>query len=274
VSGADYAPCAGCGGIGRRVFLSQATLAAVTTLLADACGTGTWDPVSPPATVIPSTGLSYSLRNYPALANVGGIAPVSNPTGVPVVIVRTGAATFVMLSLICPHQGTTLNVSGLGFLCPNHGAKFAADGTWTGGQATANMTSYVVNYDAASGTLSIGAPPAPPPPATPVANGTGLVVTIASVPALAAVGGIARVDGNTSNPIALVCTAPSTYLALSMICPHQGATIDIQSGAFICPRHGARFAADGTWTGGQRTSSLRMLASTYDAAAGTVTITI
>lgn len=265
-------PCAGCG-IDRRIFLSQATLAAVTALLADACGTGTWDPVSPPTTVIPSNGLHYLLRNYPALDTVGGIAQVTDPTGVSVVLVRTGVATFVMLSLICPHQGTTLNVSGDGFVCPNHGARFTVDGTWIGGQATANMTSFPVIYTAASGALTIGAP-APVTPAVPVGGGNQLLVTLANVPALATVGGIARVDGNTSTPVALVHTGQASYVALSMVCPHQGATITIQSGGFICPRHGARFSSTGAWTGGQPTSSLRVLTATYDATAGTVTITV
>jgi Rieske Fe-S protein len=265
-------PCAACA-IDRRTFLSQSTLAAVTALLVEACGTGTWDPVSPPTNVIPSTGLSYRLSDYPALANVGGIAQVVDPTGVPLALVRTGAATFVALSLVCPHQGTTVNVSGSGFLCPNHGARFAADGTWTGGQATASLTSYPVTYNASAGNLSIGAPKVTTP-ATPVANGSQLRVTLINVPALAAVGGIARVDGNTSTPIALVRTGQATYVALSMICPHQGATISIQAGGFTCPRHGARFSSTGTWVGGQRTSNLRVLASTYDATTGTVTITV
>ena len=270
---ASEAPCDGCG-IDRRTFLSQSTIAAVTALLVEACGTGTWDPVSPPTTVVPSGGLSYRVSDYPALASIGGIATIVDPTGVPAALVRTGAATFVLLSLVCPHQGTTVNVSGSGFVCPNHGARFAADGTWTGGQATANLTSFPVTYNASAGTLAVGAPPAPPPPATPVGNGSGLLVTLASVPALATVGGIARVDGNTSRPVALVRTGQATYVALSMICPHQGATISIQSGGFICPRHGARFSSAGTWTGGQRTSNLQVLASVYDATNGTVTITV
>jgi Rieske Fe-S protein len=275
MSGADHATCSGCGcGIDRRTFLSQTTIAAVTALLAEACGTGVWEPLAPPSLVIPSTGLSFSLGNYPALAQVGGIAVVPIASHVPVALVRTGASSFVLLSLICPHQGTTVNVSSSGFVCPNHGARFAADGTWTGGQATANLTSYAVTYIAASGTLTVAAPPAPPPPAIPANNGTQLVVTLANVSALTAVGGIARVDGNTSNPVALVHAAQSTYVALSMICPHQGATISVQSGGFICPRHGARFSATGAWTGGQRTSSLRELASVYDATKGTVTITL
>jgi Rieske Fe-S protein len=257
----------------RRVFLSQATIAAVTALLADACGTGTWDPLSPPTVVVPSNGLHYLLRDYPALAAIGGIASVPNPTGVPVVLVRTGASSFVLLSLICPHQASTLNITGDGYTCPNHGARFAADGTWIGGQSTANMTSYAVSYTAATGALTIGAPP-PAVPATPTPSGSGLVVTLSNFPALAPVGGIARVDGGTSTPVALVHSAQATYLALSMVCPHQGATISVQTNGFVCPRHGARFSATGAWTGGQPTSSLRVFASTYDPTGGTVTITL
>ena len=44
--------------------------------------------------------------------------------------------TFLALSLICPHQGTTVQIAGAAFYCPGHGAMFAADGSWTGGQAT------------------------------------------------------------------------------------------------------------------------------------------
>ena len=266
-------PCAGCA-IDRRAFLSQATLAAVTTLLVEACGTGVWDPVSPLANTIPSNGLAYKLADYPALATVGGIVKVIDPTGAPLALVHPTASTYVALSLVCPHQGTTVNVSGSGFLCPNHGAQFAADGTWTGGkQATANLTSYATTYDATSGLITVAAPKTTTQ-ATPVANGSQLLVTLANVPALAAVGGIARVDGNTSRPVALVRTAQDSYVALSMVCPHQGATVSIQSGGFNCPRHGARFSASGTWLSGQRTSNLVVLASTYDATAGTVKITV
>ena len=273
MSDATTGRCSGCGGLDRRTFLSQATLATVAALLADACGTGVWDPVSPQANVVPSSGLSFRLADYPALASVGGMVTVHTATGGPMALVRSATSTFVALSLVCPHQGTTVTVQGSGFFCPNHGAKFSATGVWTGGQATANLTSYPVTYDAAVGTLAIAAP-AQTTPATPVANGSQLLVTLANVPALAVVGGIARVDGNSSRPVALVRTAQSSYVALSMRCPHQGATVSIQGGAFNCSRHGARFSSTGQWLSGQRTSNLTQLAAVYDATKGTVTITV
>jgi Rieske Fe-S protein len=99
-----------------------------------------------------------------------------------------------------------------------------------------------------------------------------LVVTLASFPALANVGGAARVDGNSRTPIALVRTAAAAFVALSMTCPHQGTRVSIVNGGFFCPNHGARFTLTGQWSGGQPTSSLHSYPAVYDAAAGTVTI--
>jgi Rieske Fe-S protein len=100
-----------------------------------------------------------------------------------------------------------------------------------------------------------------------------LVVKVASYTALASTGGAARVDGGSGTPVALVRTGAASFAAFSLRCPHEGFTVTVQGGAFYCPAHGARFASSGTWTGGQRTTNLRSLAATYDAVAGTVTIT-
>ena len=89
--------------------------------------------------------------------------------------------------------------------------------------------------------------------------------------ALNTVGGIAtaRVSGAD---IAVVRTAASTYIALSRVCPHQGGIVNVTSGSFTCPVHGARFSADGTWIGGERTSGLHAYATTFDPATGILTI--
>lgn len=137
------------GSMDRRVFLTRATLAAAATALA-ACGGGGSDPTSPA-----SVGASLRVADYPALASVGGIASLTL-SGTPIAVVRTGAATFVTLSRVCPHERTTVNQSGSGFLCPNHQARFDATGTWVGGQRTSNLTAYATTYDAAAGTLQIG----------------------------------------------------------------------------------------------------------------------
>jgi len=134
--------------VGRRQFLSASLMAAAAAALA-ACAGGT------DATAPASVNLTLKISDYPALANVGGVALVS-ASGSPLAVVRTNTSTFVALSRICPHQGTTVNQTTGGFLCPNHGARFDLNGTWTGGERTSNMRSYATQYDSAAGTLTIG----------------------------------------------------------------------------------------------------------------------
>ncbi|HZK77616.1 MAG TPA: Rieske (2Fe-2S) protein, partial [Gemmatimonadaceae bacterium] len=88
-------------------------------------------------------------------AAVGGVA-VTSLNGTPIAIVRTGAATFITLSRVCPHQGSTIGQISGGFRCPNHGATFNTTGSWVSGQRTSNMRSYTTSYDAAAGTLTVG----------------------------------------------------------------------------------------------------------------------
>ena len=101
----------------------------------------------------------------------------------------------------------------------------------------------------------------------------GFTIRLSDFPALQRVGGIARVDRNTTNPLAVSRLGPNTFAALSMICPHAGyKPIDIISTGFRCPNHRAVFAADGNWTGGQRTRDLQSYPVVYNASAGTITI--
>ena len=138
-------------GIGRRTFLTRSMLAAAAVALA-ACGMGGDSPTAPG-----NLSGSVKVSDYASLANVGGVAVVSM-SGSPVAIVRTGASTFEALSLICPHQGSTVGVNsgGTGFTCPRHGARFDANGTWIGGQPTSSLHAYATTYDSSTGTLTIG----------------------------------------------------------------------------------------------------------------------
>jgi len=123
--------------------------AAIALAALTACG---GDALTSPSTV-PSTSLKLS--DYPALASVGGVATVRIDS-TPIAIVRTGTSAFAAFSRICPHQGSTIDVTSTGFHCPNHGATFNASGVWIGGERTGNLTSYPVQYDSAAGTLTVG----------------------------------------------------------------------------------------------------------------------
>lgn len=146
----DESFCSGCAGgsVDRRTFLSRSAFGAVALALA-ACAVG--DATGPEL----SGSASIKISDYPALANVNGIATFTLQ-GSPLAVVRTGAASFVALSRVCPHQGSTIGVNGNGFRCPSHGATFSSLGTWTGGERTSNMRSYAVSYNASTDTLTIG----------------------------------------------------------------------------------------------------------------------
>jgi len=58
--------------------------------------------------------------------------------------------------------------------------------------------------------------------------------------------------------IYIICTAPSTYIAVSSICTHQGCTVNFFSSnnQFSCPCHGGRFDISGKVLQGPPTSPL------------------
>jgi len=137
--------------VDRRTFLAQGALAAAAAALA-ACGFSSGVPTAPGSL---SSPLTITVASYPTLANVNGVAYV-NAGGNPLAVVRTGTSSFVALSRICPHAGSTVNTASYGFLCPGHGAEFDDTGRWIGGQRTSSLTSYPTQYDAATGMLTIG----------------------------------------------------------------------------------------------------------------------
>jgi cytochrome b6-f complex iron-sulfur subunit len=126
----------------------RGTLTGIAIVLAGCAG---GDGPTAPASV----NLTINISDYPVLANVGGVAYVS-ASGNSLAVVRIDANTFDTVSRVCPHQGGTVDSNGNGFTCPVHGARFSETGTWAGGQATSNLTSYPTQFDASTGVLTIG----------------------------------------------------------------------------------------------------------------------
>jgi Rieske Fe-S protein len=220
-----------------------------------------------------ATGTAVVLVEYPALAHDGGIAAIQVPGGVPVALIRHSSTEYEAFWMSCPHLGTIIDIHGTGFECPNHLARFAADGSWTGGQLAGHLAAVPLAYDAASGTVTLGiAPASPPPKRVPML----LQVVVASQPRLADVGGIAIFGLGNGYPAAVVRTGAASYLALSPICPHQAYYVDPDpsAGGFRCPGHGATFTERGTWSGGQQTTSLVELSSRFYTMTGTLSVTI
>ena len=73
-----------------------------------------------------------------ALANVGGSVIHGS------VIVIKLSSGFEALSLICTHQGCTVNYTGSGFACPCHGSMYNINGVVTRGPAPSNLPQYTV----------------------------------------------------------------------------------------------------------------------------------
>ena len=103
-------------------------------------------------------------------------------------------------------------------------------------------------------------------------SGLPLTVSLSDFPALTPVGGMARVDSGSGVPVAVVHAADASYLAYSLVCPHQGFLVNINGSGFLCSGHGARFASDGHWVGGQPAGNLAGLPVQHDAVAGTLVI--
>ena len=138
------------GALKRRDFVAYSAATLALAALA-ACGLG-GDSITSPGTL---SATSIKLSDFPALSSVGGVATTSID-GTPIAIVRTGSSSFSAFSRICPHQGGTIIPTGTGFQCPNHGAMFNVSGVWIGGQRTGNLTSYPVQFDSATSTLTVG----------------------------------------------------------------------------------------------------------------------
>lgn len=98
-----------------------------------------------------------------------------------------------------------------------------------------------------------------------------LTMKVGDYPSLATPNGVVFVSANSS-PIAVVRTGASSFVALSRICPHQGATVGQASFGFQCPRHGAQFNTVGQWIGGQPTGSMHGYSAQYDATTDILTI--
>lgn len=152
--------CAGCSDgydPARRRFVAQGLLATLGVLAANACGDGViGGPMGPRLAPTLNPPLLVTLADFPALGTVGGIARVDAGTDVPVAVTRLGAAEYRAFSMICPHASyRPISIVTDGFRCPNHGARFAADGDWTGGQRTSDLREYTVMFDAGAGTLTI-----------------------------------------------------------------------------------------------------------------------
>jgi cytochrome b6-f complex iron-sulfur subunit len=133
--------------VSRRQFFERALGGAAALAALEACGDGQFGPT---ATTL-GGGVTLSVADFPDLQTVGVPVDVGHDRAV----VRTGASSFVALSRICTHQGCDTGVQGDRFVCPCHGSMFSATGDVLRGPAERPLQRLSVQYDAATGTLTI-----------------------------------------------------------------------------------------------------------------------
>jgi cytochrome b6-f complex iron-sulfur subunit len=134
--------CASC--VSRREFLARSAATAAVAALFTACVGD--------AVVAPTGTVEVQLADFPGLATLNQIVLIDGARAAK----RTGPTTFVAWGRACTHKGTAVNLSGSGFFCPNHGARFDNNGNVTAGPADRPLIALPTSYDPATDTLTIG----------------------------------------------------------------------------------------------------------------------
>lgn len=79
------------------------------------------------------------------------------PDGGDVIVAKVKGGTFVALSKVCTHQGTTVTyrLNNDDFHCDNHGSEYSTNGTVEKGPAPNPLKLYKANFDATTSKLTI-----------------------------------------------------------------------------------------------------------------------
>ena len=122
-----------------------------------ACSSNKQDPQ--PVTPNPAPGstkvdvtLDLTTTAFSTLQTVNGFAYSDS-----IIIVRTATDTFVALSKVCTHNGTTViyQADKTRIYCENHGSVFAFDGSVTTGPAPTALKKYNTTFTAATNKLRV-----------------------------------------------------------------------------------------------------------------------
>lgn len=90
-----------------------------------------------------------------------------------------------------------------------------------------------------------------------------LAVRVNRIPALSQVGGAVSVGSVKGTPVAVVRSSRG-YRAVSLRCPHQGATVKRDATGWTCPAHGSEFSSTGALELGPATSGQARVPATLN----------
>lgn len=257
--------CTGCAGLDRRAFLNTASVISLGALMA-ACGDGVLNGPEAFLDIIREP-IRIDPNQFPELLTVGGRVTITPSGQAPMVVEHVGAQQFRAYSLVCPHKGTVVDLTPSGFLCPNHGATFARDGEWTGGQSTISLPPIAVTVNA-DGSLLVGGiilPPSPPSLALSTTN-ISFSATLGGPTPPAQTITITNSGGGTLSGIAFTlryaANQPTGWLAvtLSSLSAPSTLTLTANRGALSAGTYSATIEVSGAnASGGARTVTVTLV---------------
>lgn len=101
--------------------------------------------------------VEIDVKKYPNLQQDGGMQVLEFPYFGLVGVVRENAAAYIVLDMICTHQGCQVEVrgNGEGWRCPCHGAEFEKKGCILSGDATEPIYMLENTFDQARGIIKV-----------------------------------------------------------------------------------------------------------------------
>jgi Rieske Fe-S protein len=102
---------------------------------------------------LPNGKLSVTLKNLPALSEVGGAMRIGSIKGVPIGVARVATNKYTAFNLRCPHQGITVARTDSGWMCRAHNSEFEADGDLVLGPATTGLASVPIKVSRGVATI-------------------------------------------------------------------------------------------------------------------------
>ncbi len=124
----------------RKEFISQVGTGAAILLLPACLTTGLSSCKKKKKDAIEPRSIDFTLDISSGPLATNGGALVNDG----VIVARTMDGSFIAIASACTHQGTTINYvsSTNSFLCPNHGARYDANGNVLQGPATKGLEDY------------------------------------------------------------------------------------------------------------------------------------
>lgn len=103
-------------------------------------------------------------------------------------------------------------------------------------------------------------------------TGGPYLVPVSDYPALAHVGGVAKVGLEDGSVVGIGRTAETAFEAYGLACTHEGTEVRVQGDGWLCPSHQAAFDTAGDVVRGPAGRPLVSVPCSYDPASGTLTV--